>query len=114
MLCKDKRRKIKIIFLFFIITIFSYIFTNELSAQQNSKDNIVKVKIKCKKYEKRALGHVNAHYVHNNDVGIDMWNQPELYVNLCIEWEGEFDTVNLLSAMPEIGISRIDPNLIEY
>ena len=28
--------------------------------------------------------------------------------------EGSFNPMDLLKAMPEIGISRVDPNLIEY
>ena len=38
----------------------------------------------------------------------------EILKNQCSSYTVEIDTVKFLEAMPEIGISRVDPNLIEY
>ena len=38
----------------------------------------------------------------------------EFFKNQCSSYIVEIDTVKFLEAMPEIGISRVDPNLIEY
>lgn len=34
--------------------------------------------------------------------------------NTCAEYKGSFNPMDVLEALPEIGISRVDPNLIEY
>ena len=38
----------------------------------------------------------------------------EFFKNQCSSYIVEIDTVKFLEAMPEIGISRVDPNLIEF
>ena len=38
----------------------------------------------------------------------------EFFKNQCSSYTVEIDTVKFLEAMPEIGISRVDPNLIEF
>lgn len=55
-------------------------------------------------------------YRHTLTDGKVMYSESASWThfNEDVKCEGSFNTMDLLKAMPEIGISRVDPNLIEY
>lgn len=55
-------------------------------------------------------------YKHTMSDGSVMYSESASWTHFDkdVKCEGSFNPMDLLKAMPEIGISRVDPNLIEY
>ena len=114
----------------FLISLITGITIPQIAYGQQSP----KIAVKCKKWETKSIPHnhtYNAPYKgtncseHNNgnsgshticndymDIKSTQTSNSSPSITICTEWE--LDIMELMSAMPEIGISRVDPNLIEY
>lgn len=127
---KIKNKKInKQIIKIFLISLIAGITIPQIAYGQQSP----KVAVKCKRWETRSLPHSHTYsYAYfkrecstkttnsgnhtNCSNTLTHKDQPTsgatASITICTEWE--LDIMELMSAMPEIGISRVDPNLIEY
>ena len=67
-------------------------------------------------YVEGAGSTLNDVYKHIMSDGSVMYSESVSWTHFDkdVKCEGSFNPMDLLKAMPEIGISRVDPNLIEY
>ena len=113
----------------FLISLIAGIIIPQIAYGQQSP----KVAVKCKKWETKSIPHSHQ-FKYQNGTKCIRWgtsnsnnqrceelapnyktettSEATASITICTEWE--LDIMELMSAMPEIGISRVDPNLIEY